>query len=113
MKRGIVAAIILTLIIAIAVTINVALVNKADRLYTLAQQATDSKSKLYTLDTEWKKQIIYFELFTDHGYFENIDKRIKKLTYLDGEAYRIACTETAVDFCTFKEHLAFSIGNIF
>ena len=30
------------------------------------------------LEKEWKKEIVYFKLFTDHGYFENIDKNYCK-----------------------------------
>lgn len=113
MKRGIIAAVVLACVTLIAVTVTVTLQHKADTLCTLAQYALQDKSQLENLSTEWEKQVIYFELFTDHGYFETIEKKIRKLRFTDGEQYRIICTETLLDIATFKEHISFSPGNVF
>ncbi len=113
MKRGIIAAVILACVTLIAVTSSVSLQHKADTLCALAQRALQDKTQLEKLSEEWDKHVIYFELFTDHGYFEAIEKKIRKLHFVDGEQYRITCTETILDIATFKEYILFSPGNIF
>lgn len=113
MKRGIIAAVIIIAVTAFAITVNITLENKTDILYGFAQAASADKIKGKDLYNEWEKQIIYFELFTDHGYFEKIDKQIKKLSILENEAYTAACKEITIDLIELKEHLSFSFGNIF
>lgn len=113
MKRGIVSIIILTVCVAFAVTVSLTLEHKAESLHSVALAAVDDKSSVYTLEDEWEKEIIYFELFTDHGYFESIDTKIKILEHLDGETYRNTCIETVIDLIELKEHLSFTFPNIF
>ncbi len=113
MKRGIIAAIILTAVTAFAVTVNITLTKKAEMLHSLAHSAVNDRAELETLCEEWEKQIIYFELFTDHGYFEPLDRKIKKLRYVDGKSYPLACAEAMLDIAAFKEHVSFSFRNIF
>lgn len=113
MKRGIISIIILAICIVSSVSVNLTLERKAESIYYKAVDAANDKSSAYALEKEWEKEIVYFKLFTDHGYFENIDKNIKKLQYLNGETYINTCTETIIDLVELKEHLAFSVTNIF
>ncbi len=113
MKRGIIAVIILTAVTTLAITVNFMLSQKAEMLHSLAQSALYDRAALDRLSEEWDSQIIFFELFTDHGYFEPLDKKIKKLEYTDGENYRISCAEAMLDIAALKEHISFSFGNIF
>ncbi len=113
MKRGISAIIILTCCIIFAIAVTVTLENKAESLHSVALAAADDKKFVYALEDAWEKEIVYFELFTDHSYFENIDKKIKKLRYLDGKTYRNTCREAVIDLIELKEHLTFSFPNIF
>lgn len=113
MKRGIIAAVIIIIIIAFATTVNIMLEKETDLLYEFADCASTDRTQLEKLCNEWEKQIIYFKFFTDHGYFETIDKKIKKLRYLDGESYVTTCKDIMIDFQTLKEDISFSFGNIF
>lgn len=113
MKRGIIAVGMLTIILISAITVNFSLIHKADALHTLAQYAIQDKKALENLDTEWEKQIIYFELFTDRSYFESLDKKIKKLSYIDGENYRITCTEAMLEIAALQDHISFTFSGIF
>lgn len=113
MKRGIIAAVILTAITVFAVVVNITLTHRTDRLYSLAQAALQDKAALEALSKEWEKQVVYFEFFTDHNYFEHIDKHVRKLAYLDGELYTSACAETLIEFAALGEHLSFTPGNLF
>ncbi len=113
MKRGIIAAVILISVTALAITVNHTLSQKAERLYVLAQSAVYDKAALEEFGAEWDREIIYFELFTDHSYFETIDKKIKKLRYVEGDNYRTACAEAMIDISALKEHISFSFPSIF
>ncbi len=113
MKRSIIAITILTAVAALAITVNFTLSQKAEKLYNLAQSAINDETSLEKFSAEWDRQIIYFELFTDHGYFEALDKKIKKLKHVDGENFRLICTEAMLDIAALKEHISFSFSNIF
>jgi len=113
MKRGIAAIIILTFCIAFAVIITFMLELKTTSIIALAQSAVNDKNSVYVLEKEWNREVFCFELFTDHSYFEGIDKEIRSLKYLKGETYRNTCTKTVIDLIKFKEYLAFSLPNIF
>lgn len=113
MKRGIIGVIILVISAISSISVNSLLVNKADELASFARAACNSKDELQTFEQEWKKQVIYFKLFTDHGYFEHIEKDIEMLKYYSGEKYSIACQNAVTDIDTFKEHISFSFGNLF
>lgn len=113
MKRGIIAVLIILGVTVSAIAVTLSLEHKVEKLYEIAASASDNKIKLSEFCEEWEKQIIYFELFTDHGYFEKIDKQIKKLSFLEGESYVTACKEIMIELNELNEHLSFSFGNIF
>lgn len=113
MKRAVIAVIILVSVTISAAAVNLMLSQKTERLYVLAESATYSKTRLEEFDTEWNRQLIYFKLFTDHAYFEPLDKKIKKLAYIEGGQYEVICTEVMLDIAALKEHISFSFANVF
>ena len=113
MKRGIAALFILMACVVFAVSVNFTLEHKVQSLHSVAITAANDKNKVYILEDKWKNEVVYFKFFMDHEYFENIDKKIKKLPYLNGEAYRNLSRETVIDLIELKEHLSFSLSNIF
>ncbi len=112
MKRGIAAIIIVLFCIVFATTVNLTLENKAQSLCYLAEQTASNRDCIYSLEKEWRKQLIYFELFADHSLFESIDQKINRLFYLEDEFFYNTCIETVFELITLKEHLAFSLANI-
>lgn len=113
MKRGTAAIIILAVCLIFSITINNMLEHKAESVLFLAKAAVNTKESASVLEKEWNKELIFFKLFTDHSYFESIDRNIKMLQYLDGETYRDTCNKTVVDLIEFEEYLSFSLPNIF
>ena len=111
MKRGLTAIILLTFCITFAVVVTFILELKTQAIIDLTQSAANNKNTVYILEKEWDKEVIYFELFTDHSYFESIDKKIRNLKHLKGETYINACKETVTDLIKFKEYLDFSLPN--
>lgn len=113
MKRGIIAAVILSLVIITAVRVSISLEHKTDTLYALAQSALYDRTQIDKLNEEWSRQVVYFRLFIDHSSFEALEKKIKKLRYADDKNYTTICTELILDIDSFKETVSLSIHNIF
>lgn len=113
MKRGLIAVILLALIVTTAAISSVVLTKRLDTLSSLAENALGSEENAKKLEDGWEKNRVLFSVFIGHNHFEQLNADACALKYLEGEEYRTVCADIIVRLDELKDHVSFSIGNLF
>ena len=113
MKRGIIALILIAAIGVLSFSASKAVIEKADKLESAAQEACKNEQYIEQLKTVWEDNKDFFSLFVSHIHLEPIDERIDSIELVTSDEVKESCAEIVAYAEEIGELMKPSVYNIF
>lgn len=113
MKRGIIAAVLITIVFACAFFGDKMLASKTEALIEAAHTVYENPNEYDGFKKLWDKNKTAYALLIDHEYFEDIGLNIDALGLIEQENFKTKCASIIAELEELKEHISFTSKSLF